>query len=123
MTAIVEEHGPDALGGLGPAVATNEANYLLQRFMRAGFGTNNIDHIGRLPESAMPVDMERLAGADVVVLCNVELNEEAPLIELLLRHRAAEQGVKFIGIGPVRPDLTKTGGMWLSCVPGDLLLF
>ena len=121
LTAIVEEHGPDALGGLGSAVATNEANYLLQRFMRAGFGTNNIDHIGRLPESAMPVDMERLAGVDVVVLCNVELNEEAPVIELLFRHRATEQEVKFIGIGPVRPDLTKTGGTWLSCVPGDLV--
>ncbi len=45
---IREEHGPDALGGLSSARCTNEENYLFQKFMRAGIGTNNVDHCARL---------------------------------------------------------------------------
>lgn len=48
MTAIREEHGPDALAGLTSARITNEENYLVQKLVRAGFGTNNIDHCARL---------------------------------------------------------------------------
>ncbi len=40
--------GPDALAGLCSARASNEANYLFQKLMRAGIGTNNVDHCARL---------------------------------------------------------------------------
>jgi predicted molibdopterin-dependent oxidoreductase YjgC len=45
---IKAEHGPDAIGGLSSARCTNEENYLMQKFMRAVIGTNNIDHCARL---------------------------------------------------------------------------
>jgi predicted molibdopterin-dependent oxidoreductase YjgC len=45
---IKEKHGPDAVGGLSSARCTNEENYLMQKFMRAVIGTNNIDHGARL---------------------------------------------------------------------------
>lgn len=45
--AIKEEHGADALAGLCSARCTNEENYLFQKLVRAGFGTNNIDHCAR----------------------------------------------------------------------------
>ncbi len=48
LTAIKEKHGPDAIGVLSSAKATNEENYLLQKFTRAVLGTNNIDHCARL---------------------------------------------------------------------------
>ena len=48
LTAIREKHGPDALGFLSSARATNEENYLMQKLCRAGFGTNNVDHCARL---------------------------------------------------------------------------
>jgi len=48
MRAIKERHGPDAIGGLSSARCTNEENYLFQKFMRAGIGTNNVDHCARL---------------------------------------------------------------------------
>ena len=35
---------PDAIGFIGSNRTTNEENYLLQRFARATFGTNNVDH-------------------------------------------------------------------------------
>ena len=48
LSAIKAEFGPDAIGGLSSARCTNEENYAFQKFMRAGVGTNNIDHCARL---------------------------------------------------------------------------
>jgi len=45
---IKAEHGPDAIGGFSSARCTNEENYLMQKFMRAVIGTNNVDHCARL---------------------------------------------------------------------------
>ena len=42
------KYGADALAGLTSAVATNEDNYVFQKFFRAAIGTNNIDHCARL---------------------------------------------------------------------------
>ncbi len=41
-------HGPDSIAGFSCARATNEENYLMQKFMRTSIGTNNIDHCARL---------------------------------------------------------------------------
>ncbi len=43
-----EESGPDSIAGFSCARATNEENFLMQKFMRAVIGTNNIDHCARL---------------------------------------------------------------------------
>ncbi len=48
LAAIVQESGPDAVMGLSSARCTNEDNYIFQKFMRAGIGTNNVDHCARL---------------------------------------------------------------------------
>lgn len=48
FSQIAFSHGSDALGGFSSARCTNEENYLFQKFFRAGFGTNNIDHCARL---------------------------------------------------------------------------
>jgi predicted molibdopterin-dependent oxidoreductase YjgC len=47
LSAIKEKNGPDAIAGLSSARCTNEENYLFQKFMRAGIGTNNVDHCAR----------------------------------------------------------------------------
>jgi predicted molibdopterin-dependent oxidoreductase YjgC len=46
--SLRDEYGPDSLAGLSSAKATNEENYLFQKFMRAVIGTNNVDHCARL---------------------------------------------------------------------------
>ena len=40
--------GPDALAVIASAKATNEENYLIQKFTRAVIGTNIVDHCARL---------------------------------------------------------------------------
>jgi predicted molibdopterin-dependent oxidoreductase YjgC len=48
LRTIRDEFGPDSIGGRGAARATNEDNYLFQKFMRAAIGTNNVDNSARL---------------------------------------------------------------------------
>jgi predicted molibdopterin-dependent oxidoreductase YjgC len=47
LKALKKEYGPDSIGGLSSARCTNEENYLFQKFIRAGVGTNNVDHCAR----------------------------------------------------------------------------
>jgi predicted molibdopterin-dependent oxidoreductase YjgC len=48
LAETVKAHGPDAVMGLSSARCTNEENYLFQKLMRLGIGTNNVDHCARL---------------------------------------------------------------------------
>jgi formate dehydrogenase major subunit len=48
LLELKETHGPQALAALSSAKCTNEENYLMQKFMRAAIGTNNVDHCARL---------------------------------------------------------------------------
>ncbi len=48
LKEIKGRYGSDSLALLSSAKATNEENYLLQKFARAVLGTNNIDHCARL---------------------------------------------------------------------------
>src|ERR671924_486702 len=48
LKAIHAESGPKAIAGFGSAKCSNEEAYLFQKLIRAGFGTNNVDHCTRL---------------------------------------------------------------------------
>jgi predicted molibdopterin-dependent oxidoreductase YjgC len=48
LREIVDSRGPDSVMGFASARCTNEENYLFQKFIRAGVGTNNVDHCARL---------------------------------------------------------------------------
>ncbi len=44
---IKEKYGANAFAALSSARCTNEENYLVQKFVRAVMGTNNVDHCAR----------------------------------------------------------------------------
>lgn len=44
---VVEEHGAHAIYGVASGRTPNEADYVMQKFIRAGFGTNQIDNCSR----------------------------------------------------------------------------
>jgi len=49
LSEIKKKHGPDSIMCTGSARgAGNEANYVMQKFVRAGIGTNNVDHCARI---------------------------------------------------------------------------
>jgi predicted molibdopterin-dependent oxidoreductase YjgC len=43
----VDAHGPDAFGMFSCSKATNEVNFLAEKFVRTAIGTNNIDSCNR----------------------------------------------------------------------------
>ncbi|MFF1278425.1 formate dehydrogenase subunit alpha [Streptomyces marokkonensis] len=51
LRAAVADGGPDAVAAISSARATNEENYLVQKFMRVVIGTNNVDNCSRLCHS------------------------------------------------------------------------
>ncbi|MDX3633403.1 formate dehydrogenase subunit alpha [Streptomyces europaeiscabiei] len=51
LRAAVDTGGPDAVAAISSARATNEENYLVQKFMRVVIGTNNVDNCSRLCHS------------------------------------------------------------------------
>ena len=48
LKEIRDNHGGDSIGVLTSARATNEENYIAQKFARAVIKTNNVDHCARL---------------------------------------------------------------------------
>ena len=47
FTRVVDRHGPDAFGMFSCSKATNEMNYIAQKFIRTVIGSNNIDSCNR----------------------------------------------------------------------------
>jgi len=47
IRASVERHGPSTFGIFSCSKATNEVNYVAQKFIRAAVGSNNIDSCNR----------------------------------------------------------------------------
>lgn len=62
LTKIKKEHGADAIAGISSARCTNEENYLMQKFIRAVIGTNNIDSCARVCHSPTAIGMQRTFG-------------------------------------------------------------
>lgn len=49
MREIKQKYGPDAIMHTGSARGPgNEANYVMQKYVRAAVGTNNVDHCARI---------------------------------------------------------------------------
>ncbi len=44
---VIDRHGPEAFGMFSCSKATNEMNYLAQKFARTVIGSNNIDSCNR----------------------------------------------------------------------------
>jgi formate dehydrogenase major subunit len=47
MRGVIDRHGPGAFGIFSCSKATNEVNYIAQKFIRATVGSNHIDSCNR----------------------------------------------------------------------------
>jgi predicted molibdopterin-dependent oxidoreductase YjgC len=48
LKRLKETYGPESVAFVGSARCTNEETYIFQKFARAVFGHNHIDHCARL---------------------------------------------------------------------------
>ncbi|MFC2030803.1 NADH-quinone oxidoreductase subunit NuoG [Chloroflexota bacterium] len=117
---IMEEQGPQAVAGLGSTRVTNEANYLFQRFMRTVVGSNSVDHLGRMPTSAIPLgSLPEIEERDVIFLLGTDPSTEAPLVELWIKKVALRHGARVVVANPRQIELGRYGGPWLGYQPGS----
>jgi formate dehydrogenase major subunit len=136
MVKLRDTRGPDSLAVFSSAKCTNEENYLLQRLLRAGIGTNNIDHCTRLCHassvSAMQRSMNTSAASgsmrevetesDVIFILGANTTESHPVFGAAIK-RAQRRGAKLIIADPRRIELAQRADIHLQMLPGtDVVL-
>lgn len=115
---IARTANPDVVAAVGSARASNETNYLLQKWARGIVGTNNVDFAGRPDDAVRPLSSaDAPLRAGVVVLVGLDALGDAPMLELLIRRAALTRGTRVIAIGSKRPTASRYG-TWLKCQAG-----
>jgi len=137
IAGIVDREGGDAIGTFCSAKATNEDNYLFQKFVRAVLGTNNIDHCSRLchaasvaglqiaiGSSAMSNSIAEMEDLEVFIVTGSNTSETHPVISTFLREAVVKNGAKLIVIDPRRIEMSRFADYYLQLTPGtDVILF
>ena len=97
---IKQKYGVDALAGYASAKATNEDNYLFQKFIRLAFGNNNIDYCTRLCHASTVTAMIKSIG-DGAGSNSIEDFEEANCLFVI--------GNNIIETHPITATYVKSG--------------
>ena len=126
LKRAIEDHGPDAIGVLSSARATNEENYLVQKLTRAVLGTNNIDHCARLCHSstvsglgqvfgsgAMTNSIADIERAEVILVTGSNTTESHPVLSIRVKRAVTQRGAKLIVVDPRRIPLVRFAHVWL----------
>jgi formate dehydrogenase major subunit len=126
---IQAESGPDALGFLASAKATNEENYLFQKLARM-LGTNNVDHCARLLHSptvaglaatlglgAMTNPIVDLANANCIFVIGSNFAENQPIVSRWVLD-AKQRGATLIVVDPRFTPTAWSADLFLPLLPG-----
>jgi formate dehydrogenase major subunit len=119
LKAIKSQYGAAALGGITSSRCTNEETFLVQKLVRAGFGTNNVDTCARVCHSptgyglkttfgtsAGTQDFDSVEQADVILVIGANPTDAHPVFASRMKKRL-RQGAKLIVIDPRRIDLVR----------------
>lgn len=130
LSAIKAQYGPDAIGGISSARCTNEENYLMQKFIRAVIGTNNIDGCARVCHSPTALGMQRTFGTgaatnsiedlkytSAILVVGANPTEGHPVTGAKLKQHAMK-GKTTIVIDPRRTEMAKYATIHLQLRPG-----
>ena len=80
LNGYKEEYGADSIAGISSSRCTNEENYLMQKFMRAAVGTNNIDGCARVCHSPTALGMQRTFGTGAATNSIDDLNDTSCIL-------------------------------------------
>jgi formate dehydrogenase major subunit len=135
LREIRDRDGPHALSGFGSAKGSNEEAYLFQKLVRAGFGTNNVDHCTRLCHaSSVAALLEGIGSgavsnpvmdvmqADVVLLIGANPVVNHPVAATWIKN-ATKQGTKLILVDPRRSELARHAAHFLQFKPDSDVAF
>ena len=120
LNAIKAQYGARALGGITSSRCTNEETFLVQKLVRAGFGSNNVDTCARVCHSptgyglkttfgtsAGTQDFDSVEQSDVILVIGANPTDAHPVFASRMKRRL-RAGAKLIVIDPRRIDLVRS---------------
>jgi len=133
---VKEKFGAQSIGGISSSRATNEENYLFQKWMRACVGTNNVDNGARLSNGSslygmkdsmgwgtMTHSMEDVGKADLILLIGADVYDDNLIFSNKMREAIRYHNAKVIVIDPRKTQWEKWADLWLRPTPGtDIVL-
>jgi formate dehydrogenase major subunit len=135
LKAIHSEHGPGAIAGFGSAKCSNEEAYLFQKLIRAGFGTNNVDHCTRLCHAssvaalfegvgsgAVSTTYGDVINADVAILAGTNTTANHPVASSFFK-QARRRGTTLIVVDPRRERIADHADIFCQIKPGTDVAF
>ncbi|MFW6205869.1 MAG: formate dehydrogenase subunit alpha [Gemmatimonadota bacterium] len=130
LRRILDEHGGSALAGFGSAKGSNEEAYLFQKLIRAGFGTNNVDHCTRLCHASSVAALLEMIGsgavsnpfadvehADVFIVIGANPTVNHPVAATFMKN-AIRNGAKFILMDPRATEMSRLAEHSFQFNPG-----
>ena len=130
LKQIRDRHGAGALAGFGSAKGSNEEAYLFQKLVRAGFGTNNVDHCTRLCHAssvaallecigsgAVTASFNQVEHSDVIIVIGAQPTANHPVAATFFKN-AAKRGANLIVIDPRGSALARHASHFLQFKPG-----
>ena len=135
LGAIHADGGPAAMAGFGSAKCSNEEAYLFQKLIRAGFGTNNVDHCTRLCHASSVAALTRDVGsgavsttygdiinANVAILAGTNTTANHPVASSFFK-QARRRGTKLIVVDPRRERIADHADIYCQLKPGTDVAF
>ena len=120
LRQVQTKYGWDSIGGITSSRCTNEEVYVVQKMVRAAFGTNNVDTCARVCHSptgyglnktfgtsAGTQDFESVEHSDVIMLIGANPTAAHPVFGSRLK-QALRKGAKLIVVDPRQIELVKT---------------
>jgi len=115
---------------LSSSRCTNEENYLLQKWARAGLNTNNVDCCARVCHAPSAAGMRRSLGtgaatnsladielADLLFVCGSNTTESHPIVGARVK-QAVLAGARLVVVDPRRTELAELADVHLAPRPG-----
>ncbi len=114
------KYGRDSVGGITSSRCSNEETFLVQKLVRAAFGTNNVDTCARVCHSPTGYGLKSTLGesagtqaftsvneADVILVIGANPTDAHPVFGSQLKQRI-RQGAKLIVVDPRAISLVRT---------------
>jgi formate dehydrogenase major subunit len=129
LKTIRDRDGSKAMAGFGSAKGSNEEAYLVQKLVRAGFGTNNVDHCTRLCHAssvaallegigsgAVTAPFTACEDSDVIIITGSNATENHPVAATFFKQAAKTK--TLIVMDPRGQQLKRHATHMLQFKPG-----
>ena len=131
LLELKQAHGAGSIAVMSSAKCTNEDNYVMQKFVRAVIGTNNIDHCARLchastvvggiaafGQGAMSNSYSDFEKTELFFIIGSNTTECHPIIGSIIKRRVRFGGAKLIMADPRSIELGEYAAVRLPHKPG-----